>query len=152
MRVRDFKTHLKVIYPNAAHLFDEARTERELMVIVNTIKLMEKTPAQPETPAEVKPASVPSVPASPLYDVILTEGGSVENRVSVIKEVRHITSFGLKHAKDIVDDTVAGKPGQIAIRVSFERAKEIVALVSQAGGLAKFQTAVAESSGSFTRF
>src|ERR1700688_1618499 len=45
------------------------------------------------------------------FDVILTGFG--EKKVNVIKEVRAITSLGLKEAKDLVE--AATKPGQVGV-------------------------------------
>src|ERR1700688_2333282 len=45
------------------------------------------------------------------FDVILTGFG--DKKVNVIKEVRAITSLGLKEAKDLVE--AATKPGQVGV-------------------------------------
>ena len=51
-------------------------------------------------------ADAPAADEKSDYDVILTSGG--EKKIQVIKEVRALTSLGLKEAKDLVDS--APKP------------------------------------------
>ena len=53
------------------------------------------------------------------YDVILTGGG--DKKIQVIKEVRALTSLGLKEAKDLVD----GAPKTLKEGVSKAEAEEI---------------------------
>ena len=53
------------------------------------------------------------------FTVILKAGG--EKKIQVIKEIRAITSLGLKEAKDLVE----GAPGTVKERVSKAEAEEI---------------------------
>jgi large subunit ribosomal protein L7/L12 len=53
------------------------------------------------------------------FTVILKSGG--EKKIQVIKEVRSITSLGLKEAKDLVE----GAPGTVKEGVSKQEAEEI---------------------------
>jgi large subunit ribosomal protein L7/L12 len=53
------------------------------------------------------------------FDVILTASG--DKKIQVIKEVRSITSLGLKEAKDLVE----GAPGTVKEGVSKAEAEEI---------------------------
>ncbi len=62
------------------------------------------------------------------FDVILTGAG--EKKIQVIKEVRAITSLGLKEAKALVD----GTPAPVKEAVSKEEADEIVARIEGVGG------------------
>jgi large subunit ribosomal protein L7/L12 len=60
-------------------------------------------------------------------DVILTAAGS--SKINVIKEVRAITSLGLKEAKDLVE----GAPKAVKEGVSKEEAEEIKGKLEEAG-------------------
>ncbi len=61
------------------------------------------------------------------FDVILTSFG--ENKINVIKEVRAITSLGLKEAKDLVE----GAPKPVKEGVSKGEAEEIKKKLEGAG-------------------
>jgi len=62
------------------------------------------------------------------FDVILT--GSGDKKIQVIKEVRAVTTLGLKEAKDLVDSA----PKPIKEKVSKEEAEKIKAAIEGAGG------------------
>lgn len=62
------------------------------------------------------------------FDVILVTAG--DKKIGVIKEVRAITSLGLKEAKDMVE----GAPNPIKEGVSKEEAADIKAKIEAAGG------------------
>jgi large subunit ribosomal protein L7/L12 len=61
------------------------------------------------------------------FDVILTSGG--EKKIQVIKEVRALTSLGLKEAKDLVD----GAPKPVLENVSKADADKAKAALEAAG-------------------
>ena len=61
------------------------------------------------------------------FDVILVEAGA--NKINVIKEVRVITSLGLKEAKDLVD----GAPKPVKEGVSKAEAEDIKKKLEAAG-------------------
>jgi large subunit ribosomal protein L7/L12 len=61
------------------------------------------------------------------FDVILTAAGS--SKINVIKEVRAITSLGLKEAKDLVE----GAPKAVKEGVSKEEAEEFKGKLEEAG-------------------
>jgi large subunit ribosomal protein L7/L12 len=61
------------------------------------------------------------------YDVILTAGG--DKKIQVIKEVRALTSLGLKEAKDLVD----GAPKPVLEKVSKADADKAKAALEAAG-------------------
>jgi len=65
------------------------------------------------------------------FNVILESAG--DKKIQVIKEVRAITSLGLKEAKDLVDSA----PKAIKEGVSKEEAEEIKQKVEAAGGKVK---------------
>jgi len=62
------------------------------------------------------------------FDVILVTAG--DKKIGVIKEVRAITSLGLKEAKDLVE----GAPTPIKEGVSKDEAADIKAKIEAAGG------------------
>jgi large subunit ribosomal protein L7/L12 len=62
------------------------------------------------------------------FDVILTAAG--DKKIQVIKEVRALTSLGLKEAKDLVD----GAPKPVLERVNKEAADKAKEQVEAAGG------------------
>lgn len=61
------------------------------------------------------------------FDVILTAAG--DKKIQVIKEVRALTTLGLKEAKDVVD----GAPKAVLERVSKEDAEKAKAQLEAAG-------------------
>ena len=61
------------------------------------------------------------------FDVILTGAG--DKKIQVIKEVRSLTSLGLKEAKDLVD----GAPKPVLERASKEDAEKAKAQLEGAG-------------------
>lgn len=67
------------------------------------------------------------------FDVIMTSFG--EKKIAVIKEVRAITSLGLKEAKALVE----GVPAPVKEAVSKEEAAEIKAKIEAAGGSAEIK-------------
>jgi len=64
-------------------------------------------------------AAAPAVEEKTEFTVVLKAGG--EKKIQVIKEVRAITSLGLKEAKDLVE----GAPGTVKEGVSKQEAEEI---------------------------
>jgi large subunit ribosomal protein L7/L12 len=62
------------------------------------------------------------------FDVILTAAG--EKKIQVIKEVRALTSLGLKEAKDLVD----GAPKPVLEKVNKETADKAKDALEAAGG------------------
>ncbi|MGH7674643.1 MAG: 50S ribosomal protein L7/L12, partial [Gemmatimonadales bacterium] len=63
--------------------------------------------------------AAPAVEEQTEFTVILKDGGA--KKIQVIKEVRAITSLGLKEAKDLVE----GAPGTVKEGVSKQEAEEI---------------------------
>ena len=61
------------------------------------------------------------------FDVVLTDAG--DKKIAVIKEVRALTSLGLKEAKDLVDSA----PKPVLERVSREDADKAKASLEGAG-------------------
>jgi large subunit ribosomal protein L7/L12 len=77
-------------------------------------------PAGPAAPAEV-------VEEQDEFDVILQGAG--DKKIQVIKEVRGLTSLGLKEAKDLVD----GAPKTVLEKVNKETAEKAKAALEGAG-------------------
>ena len=73
-------------------------------------------------------AEVPVEEEQTEFDVILTAAG--DKKIQVIKEVRALTSLGLKEAKDLVD----GAPKAVLERVPREQADKARAQLEGAGG------------------
>ncbi len=72
-------------------------------------------------------AAAPAEEEKTEFDVILIDAGA--NKINVIKEVRAITSLGLKEAKDLV--TEAPKP--VKTGISKDEAAQIKAKLEEAG-------------------
>jgi len=85
--------------------------------------------------APVAVAAGPAGPAAPAeaeeekdeFDVVLEAAG--EKKIQVIKEVRTLTSLGLKEAKDLVD----GAPKAVLEKVNKEAAEKAKAALEGAG-------------------
>jgi len=72
-------------------------------------------------------AAAPAAEAKTTFDVILMAAGA--NKIGVIKEVRTVTSLGLKEAKDLVE----GAPKTVKEGASKEEAEEIKKKLEAAG-------------------
>lgn len=71
--------------------------------------------------------AAPAAEAKTTFDVVLKEAGA--NKIGVIKEVRAVTSLGLKEAKDLVE----GAPKTVKEGASKEEAEEIKKKLEAAG-------------------
>jgi large subunit ribosomal protein L7/L12 len=67
------------------------------------------------------------------FDVVLKEIGP--KKINVIKEVRALTSLGLKEAKDVVDSA----PANIMEAVTKEAAEEAKAKLEEAGAVVEIK-------------
>jgi large subunit ribosomal protein L7/L12 len=88
------------------------------------------TAAAPVAVAAAAPAGGEAAPAEEEqdeFDVILVAAG--EKKIQVIKEVRSLTSLGLKEAKDLVD----GAPKPVLEKVSKEDAEKAKGQLEEAG-------------------
>jgi large subunit ribosomal protein L7/L12 len=70
-------------------------------------------------PAAAAAAAAPAAEEKTEFTVVLKAGG--EKKIQVIKEIRAITSLGLKEAKDLVE----GAPGTVKEGVNKQEAEEI---------------------------
>jgi large subunit ribosomal protein L7/L12 len=94
--------------------------------------LEEKWGVSAAAPVAVAAAAPGAAAAAPVeeqteFSVILTEVG--DKKINVIKEVRTITSLGLKEAKDLVE----GAPKPVKEGVSKDEAAKIKKLLEDAG-------------------
>jgi large subunit ribosomal protein L7/L12 len=84
-------------------------------------------------PAAGGGAAAPVVEEQDEFDVILTEAG--DKKIQVIKEVRTLTSLGLKEAKDLVD----AAPKAVLEKVSKEDADKAKAQLESAGAVVELK-------------
>lgn len=82
-----------------------------------TIAAPAAAPAGGAAPGAV--AATPAAEEKTEFTVVLKSGG--DKKIQVIKEIRAITSLGLKEAKDLVE----GAPGTVKEGVSKQEAEEI---------------------------
>jgi large subunit ribosomal protein L7/L12 len=78
-------------------------------------------------PAQGAAAEAPAEEEQTEFDVVLTAAG--DKKIQVIKEVRALTSLGLKEAKDLVD----GTPKPVLEKVNKEAADKAKAALEGAG-------------------
>ncbi|MEW6594682.1 MAG: 50S ribosomal protein L7/L12 [Thermodesulfobacteriota bacterium] len=106
-----------------------------VLELSNLIKELEEkfgvSAAAPVAVAAAPAAGGEAAPAAEVqteFNVILTSGGAT--KINVIKEVRALTSLGLKEAKDLVE----GAPQPLKEAVSKAEAEEIKKKIEAAGG------------------
>jgi large subunit ribosomal protein L7/L12 len=113
----------------------DAFKEMTLLELSEFVKAFEETfdvkAAAPVAVAAAGPAG-PAAPAEAVeeqdeFDVILQGAG--DKKIQVIKEVRSLTSLGLKEAKDLVD----GAPKTVLEKVNKETAEKAKAALEGAG-------------------
>jgi large subunit ribosomal protein L7/L12 len=119
---------------SSAELLD-AFKEMTLLELSEFVKAFEETfdvkAAAPVAAAAAGPAG-PAAPAEAVeeqdeFDVILQAAG--DKKIQVIKEVRGLTSLGLKEAKDLVD----GAPKTVLEKVNKDSAEKAKAALEGAG-------------------
>ena len=109
----------------------ETMTVLELADLVKALE--EKFGVKANMPMMAAPAAGGAAGAQPAQEekttfaVVLTSAGA--NKISVIKEVRTMTSLGLKEAKDLVD----GAPKTVKDGVAKEEAEEMKKKLEAAG-------------------
>jgi large subunit ribosomal protein L7/L12 len=118
---------------NTEELLDQigSMTVLELSEFVKAFE--EKFGVTAAAPVAVAGPAGPAAAAEPEeekdeFDVILTSSG--EKKIQVIKEVRALTSLGLKEAKDLVDSA----PKPVLEKVPKETAEKAKAQIEAAGG------------------
>jgi large subunit ribosomal protein L7/L12 len=114
----------------------DAFKEMTLLELSEFVKQFEETfnvsAAAPVAVAAAGPAGAAAAPAEEAeeqieFDVVLTAAG--DKKIQVIKEVRALTSLGLKEAKDLVDSA----PKPVLERVSREQADKAKSQLEGAG-------------------
>ncbi len=111
----------------------DAISAMSVMDVVGLIKDMEeKFGVTAAAPVAMAAAAAPAAGEAAAeeqteFDVVMTAFG--ENKVSVIKAVRTVTSLGLKEAKDLVE----GAPSTIKEAVNKEEAANIKKQLEEAG-------------------
>jgi large subunit ribosomal protein L7/L12 len=114
----------------------DAFKEMTLLELSEFVKQFEETfDVTAAAPVAVAGVAAPGGPAAPAeaaeeqdeFDVILEAAG--EKKIQVIKEVRTLTSLGLKEAKDLVD----GAPKPLLEKVNKETADKAKAALEGAG-------------------
>jgi len=113
----------------------DAFKEMTLLELSDFVKQFEETfdvkaaapVAAVAAPAGGGAAAAPEVEAKDEFDVILEAAG--DKKIQVIKEVRSLTSLGLKEAKDLVD----GAPQPVLERANKETAEKAKAALEGAG-------------------
>ena len=119
----------------------DAFKEMTLIELSEFVKLFEDTfgvtAAAPVAVAAAAPAAAAEEAAedegSGKVDVILTSGG--DKKIAVIKEVRALTSLGLKEAKDLVE----AAPKAVLEGVDKETAAKAKEALEAAGGTVEFK-------------
>lgn len=108
----------------------ETMTVLELCDLVKAIEdKFGVTAAAPVMAVGAGPAAGAAAPAEEktVFTVVLTSAGA--NKINVIKEVRAVTSLGLKEAKDLVD----GAPKPVKENVPKQEADELKKKLEAAG-------------------
>lgn len=114
-----------------------ALKEKKLLEIVELVKMMEEEFGVSAAPVAVAGAAVaagggaaaPAVEEKTEFTVILKEAG--KDKIKVIKEVRAVTSLGLKEAKDLVE----GAPKEVVKDVPKEEAEKVKKQLESAGAV-----------------
>jgi large subunit ribosomal protein L7/L12 len=115
--------------------FIENMTVLELSALVK--ELEEKFGVTAAVPMAVMPSAAGAVAEAPAeqteFDVILSSSG--DKKIQVIKEVRAITSLGLKEAKALVDEA----PKPVKQGVSKEEAASIKLKLEEVGAIVEIK-------------
>lgn len=114
----------------AAKLIDTI-SEMSVLELSNLVKALEEkfgvTAAVPVAVAAAAVAVAAPVEEKTSFTVVLTSGG--DKKIQVIKEIRAITSLGLKEAKDLVD----AAPKTVKENVAKDEAAAIKKKLEEAG-------------------
>jgi large subunit ribosomal protein L7/L12 len=117
----------------AANL-DQIVEQLSVLTVIEAAELSKKleekwgvSAAAPVAAAGPAVGAAPVAEAKTTFDVVLKETGA--NKIGVIKEVRAVTSLGLKEAKDLVE----GAPKTVKEGVTKEEAEEIKKKLEAAG-------------------
>jgi len=118
----------------------EAIASMTVLEVSELVKMMEeKFGVSAAAPVAIAAPGGAAAPAAAVeeqteFNVIL-KGFEADKKIAVIKEVRNITSLGLKEAKDLVE----GVPKPLKENVSKEEAAKIKEAITAAGGTVEIQ-------------
>lgn len=112
--------------------------EMPLMEVADLVKMMEEEFGVSAAPAAVAVAGTAAGPAEPAeeqteFTVILKDAG--KEKIKVIKEVRGITSLGLKEAKDLVESA----PKELVTDVPKEEAEKVKKQLEEVGAVVEIK-------------
>ncbi len=112
----------------------ESLSSLTIMEAADLAKLLEEkwgvSAAAPVAVAAAGPAGAEAAVETDEFDVVLLSAG--DKKIQVIKEVRAITSLGLKEAKDLVESA----PKAIKEGIAKDEAEKIKEKIEAAGGQA----------------
>jgi large subunit ribosomal protein L7/L12 len=118
---------------------DQLISTIESMTVLEVSELVKKledkfgvTAAAPMMMAAA-PAAAVAVEEKTEFDVVLQSAG--DKKLQVIKEIRAITSLGLKESKDLVE----GAPKVVKEKISKAEADKIKAQIEEAGGVVEIK-------------
>ncbi|MDP2211834.1 MAG: 50S ribosomal protein L7/L12 [Candidatus Aquicultor sp.] len=115
----------------------EAIKSMTVLELSDLVKAIEETfgvTAAAPVAVAVAPGAVAAVEEEQTaFDVILSSAG--DKKIQVIKEVRSITSLGLKEAKELVD----GAPNAVKEGVTKEEAAKLKAKLEEAGAVVEIK-------------
>jgi large subunit ribosomal protein L7/L12 len=119
---------------------DQLISTIESMTVLEVSELVKKledkfgvTAAAPMMMAAAPAAAAAAVEEKTEFDVVLQSAG--DKKLQVIKEIRAITSLGLKESKDLVE----GAPKVVKEKVSKAEADKIKAQIEEAGGVVEIK-------------
>jgi large subunit ribosomal protein L7/L12 len=122
---------------NMAANLDQIVEQLSVLTVIEAAELSKKleekwgvsaaAPVAAAGPAGGGAGAVPAAEVKTTFDVVLKETGA--NKIGVIKEVRAVTSLGLKEAKDLVE----GAPKTVKEGATKEEAEEIKKKLEAAG-------------------
>ena len=92
-------------------------------------QLEEKWGVKAAAPAAAAPAAGAAAPAEEKSEFTIFLASAGDKKINVIKEVRSVTSLGLKEAKDLVE----GAPKEVKAGVNKKEAEEIKQKLEAAG-------------------
>ena len=103
------------------------------LTVIEAAELSKKLEEKWGVTAAAAAAAIPTAAAEPLaeekseYKVVLTAAG--DKKINVIKEIRAVTTLGLKEAKDLVE----GAPKEVKAGVNKKEAEELKKKLEAAG-------------------
>lgn len=119
---------------------DQLISTIENMTVLEVSELVKKledkfgvTAAAPMMMAAMPAAAAVAVEEKTEFDVVLQSAG--DKKLQVIKEIRAITSLGLKESKDLVE----GAPKVVKEKISKAEADKIKAQIEEAGGVVEIK-------------